>query len=101
MSSENGLDALIEAITRVSGLSPRADWSGQLMKALEVAAVMRGTTVEALIQDPTGWSFLMPVFLNAVTVRETFFLRHRGHFDYAVDNIRAWLNAAPNSPICV
>lgn len=101
MSREIGLHALIEAITRVSGLSPRGDWSGQLTRALENLASLRGTTVDAIVEDPAGWSLLMPIFLNAVTVRETFFLRHSGQFDYVVDDIRARLNVARDTTVSV
>lgn len=101
MSREIALDGLIEAITRVSGLSPRGDWSGQLTYALANVASLRGTTVEAIVDDSAGWSLLMPVFLNAVTVRETFFLRHSGQFDYVVDDIRGRLNVAKDSTIRV
>lgn len=89
-----GLDRLIDAIMRVSGLVPRHDWTSQLWRRLEVLAGLRGTTTEALLENSAEWSSMMPELLNAVTIGETFFFRHREHFDFLVDEIGALLNGA-------
>ncbi|MDI1449041.1 CheR family methyltransferase, partial [Polyangium sp. 6x1] len=101
MSGAGGLDALLDAIARESGLSPRDDWAEQASRGLETIAVRRGTTVEALKREPAAWPSLVPELLDHLTVRETFFLRHQGHFDFLVDALHARLTAEPLSTACV
>ena len=101
MSGEGGLDALLEAIARASGLSPRDDWTVQASRGLEHIAVRRGTTVEALSREPSAWPSLVPELLDHLTVRETFFFRHHGHFDFLVDALHARLTADSLASACV
>lgn len=101
MSGEGGLDALLDAIARASGLSPRDDWALQASRGLEHIAVRRGTTVEALSRETSAWPTLLPELLDHLTVRETFFFRHSGHFDFLVDTLEARLTADPLASACV
>ncbi|MDI3288516.1 CheR family methyltransferase, partial [Polyangium sp. 15x6] len=101
MSGEGGLDALLDAIARASGLSPRDDWAQQASRGLEHIAVRRGTTVEALSREPSAWPSLLPELLDHLTVRETFFFRHHGHFDFLVDTLHARLSADSLASPCV
>lgn len=95
------LGALIGEIARVSGLLPRGDWTARVSRALDLAAGVRATTAEALVRNRHDWASLMPDLLDAVTVRETFFFRHREHFDFLVEEIGTRLKDAPDAALCI
>jgi len=99
MSNEGGLDALIDSISRETGLLPREDWTNNVSRTLGILAEQRETTAETLIRDASTWSVLMPELCNAVTVRETFFFRHREHFDFLVGEIEKHSAAVLSTPI--
>ncbi|MCC6558164.1 MAG: methyltransferase domain-containing protein [Polyangiaceae bacterium] len=87
------LDALLREATRAGGLAPRADWGEQALQFLADVAARRGGTAEGVLQDRAQWPKLIPGLLGCLTVGETHFFRHPGHFDRLVEALAARLSA--------
>lgn len=97
MSREAALEALIAAITRETGLVPRGDWHELARRALTRVAEERRTTMETLLEDRPGLRALFPMLIAELTVGETYFYRHPGHFDLLAEALSSRLRSDPHA----
>jgi len=92
VTDEALLDALLREAARAGGLVPRADWADQARRFLALAAAQGGAAADRVLQDRARWPALLPGLLAFLTVGETHFFRHAGHFDRLVDALAARLS---------
>lgn len=105
MIEEQALDALLREIAANSGLIPRSDWLTQATQFLTSFAAQKSTTIPALLAARALWPALfpdlLPGLLARLTVGETHFFRHPGHFDHLIDALARRLNADASPHIAI